>query len=176
MFLPGTRRVATVNAGRGGVQLTTTSTRRLVTVPLDTTAADVARVGQRVTIELPTDAKVRGTISSVGRVATAPKPNDPDAPTDANATITVKIRLLSRKTALDQAPVTVRFERSRRRNALAIPVTALLARPGGGFAVQLADRSRRIVAVEPGLYTSGNVEISGAGLREGQRVIDAAVR
>jgi hypothetical protein len=47
-------------------------------------------------------------------------------------------------------------------------VTALLARPGGGYQVRLADG--RYVPVEPGLFddTTGMVEVTG--LAGGQRV------
>lgn len=179
-FLPGARRVASTQAtlgGQGG-RLTTTSTRRRVTVALDTTNAELAKAGDRVTIELPSDAKVPGRIASVGKVATAIPPEEGAAPSSSTATIKVTIRLLSREAALDQAPVTVRFQKSRRKDVLAIPVTALLARPGATFAVQLADpgAARRIVAVKPGLYTSGFVEITGPGLKPGQRVTNAALR
>jgi multidrug efflux system membrane fusion protein len=203
VFLPGARRIATTSATVGGSSaageqsdapatsgtpadasgealLTTTSTRRQVTVALDTTKSTVAKARARVTVVLPSDAKVGGRIASVGKVATAAPSNDQQAGSsaDTEATIEVKIRLFFGATALDQAPVTVRFEQSRRRDVLAIPVTALIARPGGRFAVQFvqANGARRVVTVRPGLYTSGYVEIAGAGLRPGQRVTNAAVR
>jgi membrane fusion protein, multidrug efflux system len=200
VFLPGRRRVATIGAtvgtpaGEGGqpdrqatspsqaggasgqAVMTTTSSRRRVTVDLDATKSTVAKKGARVTVVLPSDTKVGGRISSVGKVATAPPSEDQSS--NAEPTIEVKIRLFSSETVLDQAPVTVRFQRSRRKDVLAIPVTALLAQPGGRFAVQLvqASRTRRVVAVRPGLYAGGFVEIGGAGLRPGQRVTNAAVR
>jgi multidrug efflux pump subunit AcrA (membrane-fusion protein) len=58
---------------------------------------------------------------------------------------------------------------------LAVPVTALLARSGGGFAVEAVDGdgSGRLVPVEPGIYAEEYVEVSGPGLREGERVVTA---
>jgi hypothetical protein len=143
------------------------STRRIVTVNLDATRQSIARVGERVTVDMPTGGTASGRISNVGSVATR-------ASQDADATIEVTIRLRGRAahgTRLDQAPVDVGFAVDRRHDVLAVPVKALVARQGGGYAVETPDR--RFVAVEPGLYADDWVEVSGAGLHEGMRVVTA---
>jgi multidrug efflux pump subunit AcrA (membrane-fusion protein) len=55
-----------------------------------------------------------------------------------------------------------------------VPVKALLARQGGGFAVELIGPggARRLTEVEPGLYADDFVEVDGE-LREGQTVVTA---
>lgn len=153
--------------------LTTTSTRQVVAVPLDATKQAVARRGARVSVELPAGDVVPGRIARVGTVATAA---DGQAGEAASApTIKVTVKLTRRVTALDQAPVTVNFEQSRARDVLTIPVTALLARPGGRFGVEVREGgARRVVAVTTGLFASGYVEIEGA-VRPGQRVTDSGI-
>ncbi|MFL5842605.1 MAG: peptidoglycan-binding protein [Thermoleophilaceae bacterium] len=150
--------------------LTTSSTRRVVTAKLD--AADqllVAR-GQRVRVELPDGRFVSGRITSVGRVATADSSSGRDPNADTAPKITVTIRLRSARAAgrLDQAPVSVQLARTTRRNVLAVPVQALVARRSGRYAVELADG--RLVGVVPGLFANGYVELTGGRLRAGDRV------
>jgi hypothetical protein len=59
---------------------------------------------------------------------------------------------------------------------LTVPVTALLARHGGGYELAVlgagAGAAGRRVAVEAGLYdeVTGRIEVEGAGLAEGDRV------
>jgi multidrug efflux pump subunit AcrA (membrane-fusion protein) len=70
---------------------------------------------------------------------------------------------------LDQAPVSVGIARESRRRVLSVPVEALLARRGGGYAVELA--RGRTVRVRTGLFASGLVEISSPRIRAGDRVV-----
>ena len=59
-------------------------------------------------------------------------------------------------------------------NVLVVPVGALLAQPGRGFAVEVAGpHGHYLVRVTTGLFDSaaGKVQVSGAGLAAGQRVV-----
>ena len=151
--------------------MTTTSTRRIVTVELEATKQRLASEGAKVTLELPDGRDIDGRISAVGTVATKPSEED------ATATIEIRIRLEGEaRTRLDHAPVDVGFESERARDVLTVPVTALLARAGGEFAVEVHDGAqRRTVPVKTGLYTDNSVEIEGAGLRAGMTVTDSGV-
>ena len=73
---------------------------------------------------------------------------------------------------LDQAPVQVAITAQRADGVLAVPVTALLAVPGGGYAVQAAGPRGRLIPVTTGLFddASGLVAVTGTGLVPGLRV------
>jgi Putative peptidoglycan binding domain len=166
LFRPGATRIGQLKSAAGdqaspGRPLAdVTSTRQVVTVPLDAEKQTLARKGERVTVTLPSGRIVRGRVTDVGRVAT--KSHD-------STTIPVTVAL-RHGPDLDQAPVDVGFAAERRRGVLAVPVKALLARQGGGYAVELPDR--RLVPVTPGLFADDYVEVSGA-LHAGERVVTA---
>ena len=65
----------------------------------------------------------------------------------------------------------VGFAVEQAKGALAVPVKALLARQGGGYALEL--HRRRSWQVEPGLYADDMVEVEGDGVREGLKVVTA---
>jgi hypothetical protein len=166
VFLPGARRVTARAASVGGragpgPALTTTSTHRVVTIKLDAADQRSARVGARAPVELPDGTTVRGRVAAVGHVATAAS-----GPDGGDPTITVTIHLSSARGLgrLDAAPVSVELARARRHRVLAVPVTALIATKGGGYAV---DDGTRLIPVTPGLFAGGWVEVSGvhAGTR-----------
>jgi peptidoglycan hydrolase-like protein with peptidoglycan-binding domain len=138
------------------------STEHVVTVDLEASRQRLARVGDRVTVDLPSGRTVNGRIAEVGKVA-AKKGDD--------VVIEVTITVSGKAGDLDQAPVDVGFAVERRSGALAVPVKALLARQGGGYAVELVGGG--IVRVTPGLYADDMVEVEGDGLREGQQVVTA---
>jgi peptidoglycan hydrolase-like protein with peptidoglycan-binding domain len=166
LFRPGATRIGTLRAAAGdqaapGHPLADiTSTRQVVTVALDAEKQTLARPGERVTVTLPSGRTVPGRVTDVGKVAT--KSRD-------GATIAVTVAL-RHGPDLDQAPVDVGLVAERRRGVLAVPVKALLARQGGGYAVELP--GRRLVRVTPGLFADDYVEVSGA-LRAGERVVTA---
>ena len=75
---------------------------------------------------------------------------------------------------LNQAPVTVTVTTGSVSDALTVPVDALLARPHGGYAVEVVSGGRHhLVTVTPGVFddAAGLVAVSGAGLSPGQRVV-----
>jgi peptidoglycan hydrolase-like protein with peptidoglycan-binding domain len=174
VFRSGPARVGQVRAALGqsvapGAQIADLSTtRREVTVDLEATRQSLAREGARVTVDLPDGDTARGRITDVGKVAEQP------AGDEGEPTIEVTIALRGRAArgrGFDQAPVDVGFEADRRRDVLVVPVTALLARGGGGFAVETAEG--RLIEVEPGAYAEDYVEVEGSGLREGMKVVTA---
>jgi hypothetical protein len=109
---------------------------------------------------------VQGRIASVGRVA-----ETATTQTGETATPTVEVTVALRRNAdregLDGAPVAVSLESDRAEAVLAVPVEALLALRGGGYALELVENgARRLVAARPGVFADGWVEVRGNGLRE----------
>jgi hypothetical protein len=192
VFLPGPIRVATVTATVGAplpagtAVLSATSTRPQVTVALDPALQQQVRRGDRVEVTLPDGKTTRGTVASVGRVATQSSTGsgqeggqDPSQSGNSNssgqATVQVTVRLANPRAAggLDQAPVQVAITTQARKGVLAVPIGALLAQAGGGYAVEVVEGgARRRVPVGTGLFdeTAGLVEVNGAGLAEGATV------
>jgi hypothetical protein len=180
VYLPGPRRIGARRLAVGqavvdGAEVVdTSSTRRVVKVELDVAKQALARAGDGVRVTLPGGASVRGRITRVGHVAHAKTGSDGgggDASGDQELVIDVYVALRSARGIgrFDQAPVSVALASERARHALVVPVEALLARRGGGYAVELA-RSRRLVPVRTGLFADGLVAVSGSGIRPGMQV------
>ncbi|HEX3834678.1 MAG TPA: peptidoglycan-binding domain-containing protein [Solirubrobacteraceae bacterium] len=162
--------------------LQTASTRLVVSVPLDASKKSEAVLGERVTVELPDGTTSKGRVTEVSPVAQSSTsasnsgPGGSGSSGASSATILVTVALTGHHSSLaglDQATVSVNFVQQRARHVLSVPVTALLATAGGGYTVQEAAAPHRLLAVTPGLFAAGYVQISGAGIHRGLRVTDS---
>jgi hypothetical protein len=171
VFLPSAIRVTTVPASLGapaaGVVLAATSARHVVTIALDAAQQSQVKAGDKVTITLPTGRVTPGVVAAVGKVATGG--------TSPKVTVIVALAHPTAAGTLDQAPVTVSITTATAPNALVVPVSALLARAGGGYAVEEVSPAGRhhLMPVTLGLFddAAGLVQVSGAGLAAGQRIV-----
>ncbi len=188
VFLPGAILVTGLGAATvlGGAAvpatavLTATSITPVVTINLDASQQTEVKDGEHVTITLPDGATTPGVVSSVGTVATTPSssPGSSGNPGgSAPPVITVQVTLTHAGAAghLNQAPVTVAITTGSVPSALVVPVDALLAQASGGYAVEVTGPhgAPHLVAVSPGLFddAAGLVQVTGAGLAAGQRVV-----
>jgi peptidoglycan hydrolase-like protein with peptidoglycan-binding domain len=153
------------DAARPGAPVTElTSTTPVVTANVDAGLAAALHEGGAVSVTLPDGSTVPGRIAKVGTVAT---PGEEGAP----PSVAVEVALRgSRHGRLDGAPVTLSLAIGRTKDALAVPVTALVATRPSVYAVELAG-SRRLVRVTLGAFADGWVQVSGKGLTEGTRVV-----
>ena len=176
VFKPEALRVSQVTGSLGGQAsgpvLSATSDRHVVTINLDASRQSQVKAGDTVSVTLPDGATTPGVISSVGTVASITTGSSGSPAT----TIAVQVELAHPDAAgtLDQAPVTVNITTSTVKNALVVPVGALLAQSSGGYAVEVvgAGNTRHLVPVSVGLTddADGLVQVTGA-LTPGQRVV-----
>jgi len=195
VFAPGALRVTGVAPGLGsppqpGAQvLTATSTAPVVTAQLPVVQEYLVRPGQRVTVTLPDGVTTTpGTVSAVSSVATASAGGGQDSGgqdsggqqsqsggSQESVAMTVRLNRPLAAGDLDQAPVSVSIVAAHVDGVLAVPVSALVALAGGGYAVEVVHgtgttSSSQLVAVRTGLFSSTLVQVSGAGIAAGQRV------
>jgi peptidoglycan hydrolase-like protein with peptidoglycan-binding domain len=193
-FLPGPLRVTTLTltagapVATGATVLSGTSATPVVTAWLNV-GGPMVKPGDRVIVTLPDGATtVTGTVASVGQVATASSGSGSSGSGSSGsgssgggsgsgagpATFPVTIAIAAPQVPdqLDQASVQVTLTQQRDSNVLAVPVTALIAQPGGGYAVQESGPGHQVIAVTTGLFddTTGLVEVAGHGLAPGQSV------
>jgi len=190
LMLPGPIIVSSVTASAGSPVsagaplLTATSTRQTIIAQADASDLGQINAGEPVTVTLPDgQTTVPGRIAAIGAAASSPPSatspgasgGSSQAPTAP--TVPVLVRLLSTASigGLTQGPVEVSVTTAEARGVLTVPISALLASGSGGYVVQLVDpRSgrRRPTPVNTGLFddTAGTVQVSGRGLRVGERV------
>jgi HlyD family secretion protein len=200
VFEPTAVRVTSLSAELGGSTQTGqavmqgSSTTRQVQVALDASQQTQVAVGNKVTITLPNNQTTPGVVSSVGAVATCPPGSGSGGPSSSSAapgtdtcspgssgssttpTITLDVTPSDpiATGTWDQAPVQVTVTTASVPNALVVPVTALLAQSGGGYAVEVVDPggTHHLVAVSLALFddADGLVQVTGSELAAGQEV------
>jgi peptidoglycan hydrolase-like protein with peptidoglycan-binding domain len=179
VFESGPVRVTSVTptVGMGvtpGPALAVSSTARQVSVKLDASQQSSVRKGDLVVITLPDGQTTPGTVSYVASVAVAPSSEHGE---ESTPTIEVDITPNEPRATghLDAAPVQVSITTASVEDTLVVPVTALLALAGGGYAVEEVqpDGVHHLVAVALGLFDdeAGDVQVSGPELAAGQRVV-----
>jgi len=186
VFEPGPVRVTSVTPTVGeavmpGPVLGVTSTARQVKVALNAAQQASVKVGDAVTITLPDNQTTPGLITYVSSVATSPTSKSGGGGGgggEEEGTPTIEVDATPTDPAatghLDQAPVNVSITTESVEGALAVPIDALLALAGGGYALEVAEgRVHRLQAVSLGLFddADGLVQVSGQGVSAGQRVV-----
>jgi peptidoglycan hydrolase-like protein with peptidoglycan-binding domain len=200
VFEPSAVRVTSVSAQPGGstqageTVMQGTSTTRQVQVTLSASQQTTTAVGDKVSITLPNNRTTPGVVSSVGAVATcppssgsggsgsssaAPGTDTCSSGSSGSATPTITVGVTPSDPAAagrwDQAPVQVGITTATVPNALVVPVTALLAQAGGGYAVEVTGAGARnhLVPVSLGLFddAEGLVAVTASALAAGQEVV-----
>ncbi len=179
VFLPTAARITNLSATLGGpagpgqAVMSATSIAREVAINLDAARQSEVKAGDKVTITLPDGTTTPGVVFSVGTVASAPSGGG------SNSTPTVTVEVTPTDPAatgsLDQAPVQVSITTATVKDALVVPVNALMAVSGGGYAVEVVDTDglHHLVDVTLGIFddADGLVQVIGSGLAAGQHVV-----
>jgi hypothetical protein len=159
-------RVESVTAGIGsqvqvgGAALEVTGTARVVAAQLAADRSGELPVGTTASLDLPGAAEATGTVRAIGTEVHEDASN-PDA--DPTVDVTITLDDASAAAGLDNGAVTATVERSRTDDVLAVPVPALLALAGGGYALEVRGRggASTLVAVKVGTVAGGWAEVDG---------------
>ena len=145
-------------ANPGASPIALTGTRRIITVTANPTLPPVT-AGERVGIVLASGQSTVGTVSA----------------SSTGQLITVLPRDRAEFRSQPGGPVQVALTTQSVRAALTVPISALLALAGGGYGVDVVSHggAHTLVAVHVGLFAGSLVQVSGAGIAAGARVVVA---
>ena len=147
-----------------------------VVFQIDASDQDIVSVGDSVEVELPSEDRIKATISYIDPVVTQGQNGDfIEVKLDISSTEDVKV--------YDQAPVDVFVTSEVSQDVLYVPVNALIALAEGGYALEIYNGESEVgvfegvsgvdttyVGVEIGVFTDGFVEVSG-NISEGMIVV-----
>ncbi|HET6966305.1 MAG TPA: peptidoglycan-binding domain-containing protein [Acidimicrobiales bacterium] len=204
VFEPSPVRVTALTVPLGGAAqvgqtvMQATSTTRQVQLSVDASQQTEVSVGDKVTVTLPNNQTTPGVVSAVGTVATCPPASGPGSgPTSTgpgtdtcssgssgtSTTPTVTVIVTPDQPAAtgtwDQAPVRISITTASVPDALAVPVSALLAQSAGAYAVEVVDPggAHHLVPVSLGVFddSDGLVQVTSPQLSAGQQVVVPAI-
>jgi membrane fusion protein (multidrug efflux system) len=154
----------------GSPVLAVSSAEKIVRADVKLADQDLVKRGTSVKVVLPDGVTTNGTVASVGQ-ATEQRQEGSNS-TAVVVPTTIRLHSQRRVEAFQLASVTVRFASARRSNVLSLPVEALVALDDTAFAVEVpAAAGTTRLRVTTGLFAAGRVEVSGAGLHAGLRVV-----
>ena len=186
LFLPGRVLVGAPDvapgdpAAPGQVPYQVTTATRVVTVPLDPGNAPRVTLRERVHIVLPSGAVTPGVITAMG--PPAPPGGSGSGPVTGGAQQAPAATVLTvtplhpwRTGKGPDVPVQVSLTTQSATGVLAVPVSALLALQGGGYGLEVVrpNGAHRLVGVRTGIFAGSMVQVSGAGITAGTRVVVA---
>ncbi|MET8558045.1 peptidoglycan-binding protein [Streptomyces sp. NPDC004959] len=159
----------------GSPVLTYTGNSQIVVIDLEAKKQKLVRRGDKVNVVLPDGVRAAGSISSVGKVATVENGEDKPEGGGGKSVIKVTVRINGKDKgklgSYDGAPVDVEITSQEKKNVLSVPISALLALSEGGYGVQVVTGAlSQTVAVETGMFANGRVEVTGSGLKAGDKV------
>jgi len=174
IFAPADQRVSGHKAKAGDAAsaeiLSMTGTNKVVAVELDTRQQTLAQRDAKVTIVLPGGKETVATVTDVG----APTETEGGEGKQVKVPVTLTLDDAEAGGTMENVAVTAMFSRVLSEDALLVPVVALLAQPGGGFAVEVATGSTtKLTPVELGTFADGLVIVTGGELAEGDTVVVA---
>lgn len=175
IFAPTDLRVAEHKVRQGAeatpAALAATGTNKKVTADIDPELKALVPVGSEVELSLPDGSHTTGTVSSVGAPV---EREDKSGQKSLKVPVTLTLNDPSAADAFTDVSVGLSVAKTVRKDALSVPVRALLAEPGGTYAVDVLTGTRiKRVPVEIGAFAAGNVEITGGKLQEKDRVVVA---
>ena len=163
VVLPAGHRVTDIEAergdslGPGNTVFTVGISTRSLTATVDEADSDLITIGATVEVDIG-DQTVPGTI-----VDSSDTPADPSDPA-ATDTVTIEIQLDETVDVGDNpsVDVEVRIVESLAENVVLVPASALISVGDGSYAVEVVrGETTAFVAVEPGMFADGVVEVDG---------------
>lgn len=173
VFSPNDVRIAATKSdggtAAGPAVVSVSGTGKVITTSVDPGLKAALSAGTEVSVVLPSGAEAKGKITAIGSPV---QEDDPAGGKKLKLPLTVTLDDPAAANGIDDADVTVLISQVKSRNALQVPVVALLAHPGGGFAVDVVrGRKEHKVRVELGVFADGMVEVTQGDLKAGDKVV-----